>query len=80
MKLWNTEEPNKQYELNSMVIHIGSGPGMGHYVSIIKSEDKWFLFNDNEVKMISESEIESYFGTTDNKPTACAYLLFYRQI
>ena len=40
----------------------------GHYISIVKRKDKWYICDDDEVKEISEDKI-----LVDS-----AYLLFYR--
>lgn len=37
------------YNLVAVVIHCGSGPNRGHYISIVKSHDFWLLFDDDMV-------------------------------
>jgi hypothetical protein len=36
----------------------------GHYVSLIKSHNNWLFFDDDSVDGISESQIQSTFGST----------------
>lgn len=40
----------------AVVIHCGSGPNRGHYISIVKSHGFWLLFDDDMVDV-------SYFKT-----------------
>ena len=37
------------YDLIAVVIHCGSGPNRGHYISIVKSCGFWLLFDDDIV-------------------------------
>jgi len=37
------------YDLVAVVIHCGSGPNRGHYISIVKSHGFWLLFDDDMV-------------------------------
>ena len=37
------------YDLVAVVVHIGSSINRGHYISIVKSEDIWILFDDDIV-------------------------------
>lgn len=39
------------YSLNAIVAHIGSGMRVGHYVTIVKVKDNWFLFDDDDVSV-----------------------------
>lgn len=64
----NNEGPEDQYEYNliGVTVHTGNADG-GHYYSFIKerngshlqSQDRWFLFNDAEVKQFDPSQIEN---------------------
>ena len=51
------------------MIHCGKSIQAGHYVSIIKRDEKWYFCDDNEISEINEDKIFA-----EN-----AYLLFYRQ-
>jgi ubiquitin carboxyl-terminal hydrolase 8 len=57
-----------KYELFSVCNHSGNVMG-GHYTAFIKNNDKWFHFNDTQVKEINITEVI----------TPKAYCLFYRK-
>jgi len=73
-------QPEKRYNLFSVVVHVGSGPNHGHYVSMIKSANTWLLFDDDNIDVIQESELTSCFGSSQDvvANTDCGYLLFYQ--
>jgi len=82
LRLCNTtddaEDPDRLYELYAVVVHIGGGPYHGHYVSIIKTEDRgWLLFDDEMVEPVDKSYVQNFFG--DRPGLACAYVLFYQE-
>ena len=74
----DTDDPDRLYELYAVVVHIGGGPYHGHYVSIIKTQDRgWLLFDDELVEPVDKSYVCNFFG--DRPGLACAYVLFYRE-
>lgn len=82
LRLFNTtedaEDPDRLYELYAVVIHIGGGPYHGHYVSIIKTQDRgWLLFDDEMVEPVDKSYVRNFFG--GENVLACAYVLFYQE-
>lgn len=82
LRLFNTtddvEDPDRLYELYAVVVHIGGGPHHGHYVAIIKTENKgWLLFDDELVEPVSRTYVRNFFG--DRSSQACAYVLFYQE-
>lgn len=82
LRLFNTtddaEDPDRLYELYAVVVHIGGGPYHGHYVSIIKTQDRgWLLFDDELVEPVDKSFVRNFFG--DRPGLACAYVLFYQE-
>ncbi|KAK2738744.1 hypothetical protein FQN57_006911 [Myotisia sp. PD_48] len=82
LRLFNTtddaEDPDRLYELYAIVVHIGGGPYHGHYVAIIKTEDRgWLLFDDEMVEPVDKSYVLNFFG--DKPGLACAYVLFYQE-
>ena len=82
LRLFNTtddaEDPDRLYELYAVVVHIGGGPYHGHYVAIIKTEDRgWLLFDDELVEPVDKSYVQNFFG--DKPGLACAYVLFYQE-
>ncbi|KAL5391925.1 hypothetical protein PMIN06_008288 [Paraphaeosphaeria minitans] len=82
LRLFNTtddaEDPDRLYELYAVVVHIGGGPYHGHYVSIIKTQDRgWLLFDDEMVEPVDKAYVRRFFGGEDQ--LACAYVLFYQE-
>ncbi len=53
LRLFNTSDdavnPDRMYDLVAVVIHCGSGPNRGHYISIVKSCGFWLIFDDDIV-------------------------------
>ena len=49
--------PDRMYDLISVVIHCGSGLSRGHYISIVKSHGMWVLFDDD---IVDVSDILSF--------------------
>ena len=82
LRLFNTtddaEDPDRLYELYAVVVHIGGGPYHGHYVAVIKTEDRgWLLFDDESVEPVDKEYVRNFFG--DANKLACAYVLFYQE-
>lgn len=86
LKLSNTTEdaddPDAIYSLFAVVVHVGSGPHHGHYVSLIKSHSSWLFFDDDAVEMISESMVQATFGSTQEYSSHVdhGYILFYEKV
>ncbi|GFR43192.1 hypothetical protein Agub_g4184 [Astrephomene gubernaculifera] len=88
LKLANTteDEPGAAdtlYGLSAVVVHVGSGPHHGHYVSLIKSGGQWLFFDDESVTLINESQVQSTFGSTSDygqNDTHHGYILFYERV
>ncbi|RWS12220.1 ubiquitin carboxyl-terminal hydrolase 46-like isoform X1 [Dinothrombium tinctorium] len=79
-KTSNSEGDDKLYDLVAVVIHCGSGPNRGHYISIVKSFGFWLLFDDDLVDKIDASAIEDFYGLTSDtqKASESGYILFYQ--
>ena len=84
LRLFNTSDdavnPDRLYDLVAVVIHCGSGPNRGHYISIVKSHGFWLLFDDDMVDKIEASTIEDFYGLTSDiqKSSETGYILFYQ--
>lgn len=50
----DTEDPDRLYELFAVVVHVGGGPHHGHYVSLVRSMNRWLLFDDDSVDVSSK--------------------------
>ncbi|KAG8222342.1 hypothetical protein J437_LFUL001328 [Ladona fulva] len=72
--------PDRLYDLVAVVIHCGSGPNRGHYISIVKSHGFWLLFDDDMVDKIDAAAIEDFYGLTSDiqKSSETGYILFYQ--
>ena len=82
LRLFNTtddaDDPDRLYELYAVVVHIGGGPFHGHYVAVIKTQDRgWLLFDDEMVEPVDRSYVKNFFG--DKPGLATAYVLFYQE-
>jgi len=61
-----------------VVVHIGGNAYHGHYVSVIKTQDRgWLLFDDEMVEPVDKHYVRNFFG--DKPGMACAYVLFYQE-
>jgi ubiquitin carboxyl-terminal hydrolase 9/13 len=82
LRLFNTtddaEDPDRLYELYAVVVHIGGGPYHGHYVAVVKTQDRgWLLFDDEMVEPVDKNFVRNFFG--DRAGLATAYVLFYQE-
>lgn len=83
LKLINTvEDTDPEYSLFAVVVHVGSGPNHGHYVSLVKSHNHWLFFDDENVEMIDESAVQTFFGSAQeySSNTDHGYILFYERV
>ncbi|KUJ23985.1 cysteine proteinase [Mollisia scopiformis] len=82
LRMFNTtddaEDPDRLYELYAVVVHIGGNAYHGHYISVIKTQDRgWLLFDDEMVEPVDKHYVRNFFG--DKPGMACAYVLFYQE-
>lgn len=75
----SVNDADAEYSLFSVVVHVGSGPNHGHYVSLVKSHNHWLCFDDENVEMIDESMMQNFFGSAQeySSNTDHGYILFY---
>jgi ubiquitin carboxyl-terminal hydrolase 12/46 len=85
LRLFNVRDDatnsDRLYDLVAVVVHCGSTPNRGHYITLVKSHSFWLLFDDDIVDKIDESTIEDFFGLSDcnvPKNSESAYILFYQ--
>ncbi|KAG1928283.1 ubiquitin carboxyl-terminal hydrolase [Pimephales promelas] len=84
LRLFNTSgdatNPERLYDLVAVVVHCGSGPNRGHYITIVKSHGFWLLFDDDIVEKIDAQAIEEFYGLTSDisKNSESGYILFYQ--
>eukprot|EP00898_Chlorokybus_atmophyticus_P000348 jgi/Chlat1/1313/Chrsp118S01716 len=67
LKLCNTtddaEGSDVEYSLFAVVVHVGSGPNHGHYVSLVKSHNHWLFFGTGLVVFAAISVHEVTFSS-----------------
>ncbi|XP_021714181.1 ubiquitin carboxyl-terminal hydrolase 4-like [Chenopodium quinoa] len=83
LKLSDTvEDSDREYSLFAVIVHVGSGPNHGHYVSLVKSHNHWLFFDDENVEMIDESAVQTFFGSAQeySSNTDHGYILFYESL
>ncbi len=73
-------EPERLYRLFAVIVHAGSGPNHGHYVALVRSHQHWLCFDDDDVSLVDEAQVQGYFGTVQDTAgsTETGYLLFYQ--
>ncbi len=56
------KENSKNLKIKSLMIHLGESVNSGHYITLIKRENKWYKYNDMErgIKEISEKKMKEY--------------------
>lgn len=93
LKLTNTTDTcpdaDAEYSLTAVVVHMGAHVNHGHYVALVKSAGKWVCFDDEVVHGITEAQVQSTFGHTQqpvvradgagNGHVDHAYILFYQK-
>lgn len=50
----DAENADHMYDLIAVVVHCGSGPNRGHYITIVKSHGFWLLYDDDIVEVRNE--------------------------
>ena len=72
-------DPEKLYDLVSVVVHIGSGPNHGHYISYVKSRGRWLQYDDEYVELVDEEQVMMTAGQPQGDVgSMTSYLLFYQ--
>ncbi|KRZ41577.1 Ubiquitin carboxyl-terminal hydrolase 46, partial [Trichinella pseudospiralis] len=74
--------PDRMYDLVAVVVHCGSTPNRGHYITVVKSQGFWLLFDDDVVDKMDHINIEDFFGMAADgslqKNSESGYILFYQ--
>jgi len=52
-------EPTAQYDLVSCIVHLGLD-NQGHYVTLLKKPEGWYLANDSKVTLLSNQKAKEY--------------------
>jgi len=64
----NFRDGNSSYKLVAFISHMGTNANVGHYVAHILKDDKWVIFNDENVAL------------SENPPKDLAYLYLYKRV
>ncbi|EEE57236.1 hypothetical protein OsJ_07224 [Oryza sativa Japonica Group] len=78
-----SEDADCEYSLFAVVVHVGSSPNHGHYVSQIKSHGNWLSFDDDTVQISEESTLQTFYGSSREHcggNTDHGYILFYERL
>lgn len=74
-------EQDAVYELFAIVVHVGSGPNHGHYISLVKSHGQWLTYDDDVVDLADEDDLLRLYGNTRENcgGSEQGYILFYQR-
>lgn len=54
--------PSRLFELRSVVVHIGRDSSRGHYVTVVRSGDRFVLLDDDVVRVVEPEVLRSFYG------------------
>lgn len=57
-------DADAEYALSAVVVHMGAYINHGHYVALVKSAGRWLCVDDEVVHGVTESQVQSTFGHT----------------
>eukprot|EP00758_Cryptobia_borreli_P003244 Tbor_TRINITY_DN3632_c0_g1::TRINITY_DN3632_c0_g1_i1::g.219::m.219/K11843/USP14, UBP6; ubiquitin carboxyl-terminal hydrolase 14 len=66
---------NAYYELFAVISHKGRDADSGHYVAWVKKGENWLVFDDTNVAIVSEEDVQRLRGVAE---AHIAYVLIYR--
>ena len=77
----SAEQKDASYDLFAIVVHVGSGPNHGHYVSLVKSHGQWLTYDDDAVDIAEEADVMRLYGNTRENQGSSeqGYILFYQR-
>ncbi|CAL2036873.1 unnamed protein product [Caenorhabditis brenneri] len=96
LRLFNVSDDavygDRMYDLVATVVHCGATPNRGHYITLVKSNSFWLVFDDDIVEKLDVSSMEEFSGmssdtnipmppgnqSTQQKNSESAYILFYQ--
>ena len=62
------------YDLVSIIVHLGETPNSGHYICYSKRNNNWYEFNDSIVIKYNFNELKKSEQLTKN-----GYMFFYQK-
>lgn len=51
------------YRLQSIIVHLGDGATRGHYIAVVRGQDKWWVYDDQIVEEVDENYLACLFGS-----------------
>jgi ubiquitin C-terminal hydrolase len=63
----DSEQPDRIFDLFAVVVHVGSEPSQGHYVTLVRSHGTWLLFDDDRVDAVDADTLASFYGLTESQ-------------
>ena len=80
-ELGDFPQDKRTYQLQAVIVHIGSTPYGGHYISVVRRFNKWFVYNDERISLVTEDVHKKLYGSKgiSGMSSACAYVLIYSE-
>ncbi|CAI5444610.1 unnamed protein product [Caenorhabditis angaria] len=70
LRLFNVSDDathgDRLYDLVAAVVHCGATPNRGHYITLVKSNSFWLLFDDDIVEKLEISSMEEFSGMSSD--------------
>uniref|UniRef100_A0A8R1E9A9 ubiquitinyl hydrolase 1 n=1 Tax=Caenorhabditis japonica TaxID=281687 RepID=A0A8R1E9A9_CAEJA len=88
----DADNGDRMYDLVATVVHCGATPNRGHYITLVKSNSFWLVFDDDIVEKLEVASMEEFSGMSNDtsaqmpsanqsqpqKNSESAYILFYQ--
>lgn len=69
------DNKQKMYKLYSVILHTGLSCNSGHYTTLVKVNESWILFNDDQIQLLTCYQFSDIISPLT---TSCTpYILFY---
>nr|PVC50218.1 ubiquitin carboxyl-terminal hydrolase [Theileria orientalis] len=72
----NRKKRKVEYQLFSVILHIGTSPDYGHYINISELGGKWYRCDDVNILKLTDHHLE--IGDETTSGSDASYILFYR--
>jgi ubiquitin C-terminal hydrolase len=75
---YTLENQSSEYELKSIIFHIGLLKDFGHYTALTKTDNLWNYYNDLQVLKVNPGQMAQYLDNVVDDRTS--YILVYSKI
>jgi ubiquitin C-terminal hydrolase len=75
---YTLENQSSEYELKSIIFHIGLLKDFGHYTALTKTDNSWNYYNDLQVLKVNPGQMAQYLNNVVDDRTS--YILVYSKI